>query len=151
MDNWIERGARRKKNLAKANELWQAIQTSIEGVCKSFNGEHADVGSVELSPQNGHSLLIEVSHEQNKSVAMDTKRRVRITFDETSSQVRFTIDEHEARHVKIDADQERCFLKAGLKEITPDQFSELALKDALFTPRNPHRPGSPPPKVGVWS
>jgi hypothetical protein len=100
-------------------------------------------------PQNGHTLLVEVSHKKNAPAMMDMKRRVRIVFDGADT-ITVTVDEHDARQIRIDANQEGCFLKLRNQEITPDAFSEFALKDALLTPRIPESPGSPTPKWD-WS
>jgi hypothetical protein len=145
--NWVERKFVREQNLTKADDLWQAVLTAIEGACKSFNTYYSAIGNAKVSPQNGHSILVEVAHRATQTAPMDTRRRVRILFDERTLTV--TLDEHSARTVQVEADQERCFLKYGKGELTPDKFSEFALGDAFFTPRNPHAPSSPAP--GSWN
>jgi hypothetical protein len=148
-ENWVERRFLREQNLNKAEDVWQAASTAIDDACKSFNTFYPAIGKAVFSPQNSHSILVEVTHEATKNVPMDTKRRVRIVFD--GRRIAVALDEHSARNYQIEADQERCFLKSGAREITPDELSHLALEDALFTPRNPNLPSSPPPRTGQWS
>jgi|ERR1017187_8791869 hypothetical protein len=149
-DNWIERRFKREHNLDKAEDLWQAVSTAIHDACNSYNAHYANiVGQANFIPQNGHGILVEVTHEENKRNPMDTKRRVRVTFD--GRRISVTVDEHTARVCDIEADEAGCFIKSNTGKLSPDEFSSLALRDALFTPRNPNTPESPAPKFGVWS
>jgi hypothetical protein len=152
-DNWIERRFHREDSLRHTEDLWQSISTAIDNTCKSFNAHYAEIGTANFQPQNGHSILIEINHQANRNIRMDTKRRVRITF--SGQAINVTIDEHPAKTFPIDSDGERCFIKSPKlpkgEELTPDQFSEVALTDAFFTPRNPEVAKSPRPRYGPWN
>jgi hypothetical protein len=151
MDNWIEREARQNEQLKTgAPGLWHKILTAVEDTRNSYNKHHSDKGNATILPQNGISVLIEVTHQPTRSQQMDMKRRVRLSFDGERS-ISIAVDEHSRVPAIIDADEERCFLTINKKEITLDQFCKYALYDAFFTPKIPQKPGSPKPTITEWT
>lgn len=147
--NWVERKFLRDQNLGnKAEDVWQAASTAVDDACKSFNTLYSSIGKAAFILTNGHSILVEVTHEALKRHPIDLKRRVRILFND--HQITAALDEHPAMTFSMEANEERCFLKFSSAEITPDEFSSHVLNDAFFTPRNPGSPKSPRPHT-AWS
>jgi hypothetical protein len=150
-DNWVERRFTREQHLNKSDDLWQAISTEIHNACKSLTARYPETGQAKFIPQNGHRILVEMTHSKNErmNLPMDMKRRVTLTFN--GKDINVTLDEHPAKIVSIDSDLEGCFLKYQQRKMSVDQFSEMVLRDAFFTPRNPHAPKSPAPGPWTWT
>jgi hypothetical protein len=140
VENWVERRFLREQNLAKADDVWQATATAIHNACESFNKRYSHLAKVEIFPQNGHRILIQVTHESSRPniYQATTKRSVVITFDPEKPCITSTTDGGPAKQFRIEADEGRCFLRLGQSEITPDACSQYALDDALFKPKQPH-------------
>lgn len=148
--NWIDRRFGREHHLNNAPDVWQKVSTAIDDACKSFN-ERGEFGKAETYPQNGHRILVIIEHEPPKQFQMDMKRRVTIAFEESAPRITVTVDALPAKTFPIEADEQHCFLKWAGAEISPDDFSKIALEDALFKKKSLPPSSSPPPKVGEWS
>jgi hypothetical protein len=127
-DNWVERRAAREKHLGGASEVWQQALTAIDDSCNSFKSHYSDIGSPELTQQNGHRIIVAL-----KFTTGGKRRFASIFFDESKPQISVAVDDGAAKNFKIEADDSHCFIKSPTgQEISADEFSRLALEDVLF-------------------
>jgi len=147
-DNWIERRAAREKNLEGAIEVWQRAVTAIDNACNSYKANYSDLGSTELLQENGHRIIVAVKHASGGK-----RRHASIIFDDAKPHISVAIDEGSAKHFRIEADETHCFIKSPAgKEISADEFSQIALEDVLFKrPSASSRPSGGTSKSTAWS
>jgi hypothetical protein len=152
-DNWLERKVLREKNLTIfAPDVWQSAGAAIRNVCDSFNKEHAEPGvTADIEMHNGHYLVVAITlTKQTPAFTSSTTRRVTIEFDERKPSISVTIDGGSAKVFPLEADEKHCFIRFSGKEITADEFSEFALKDALFGKVKPKQ-WAGQARAGEWS
>lgn len=135
--NWVDRRFGRERNLGKAVDVWNGAIAAVHSAVDSFNGKDEYV-KARVIPQTGHCVLVEVEHPQPDMPHMyhaEPKRSVTIAFGESQPAITVTIDAARAIPFQIEADETHCFLKFHDDEISADEFSELALKEAFFKPK----------------
>ena len=138
MSDWVERRALRQQNLStQAADVWQAAIVAVENSCNSFRKYYATRAQVLVKPQNGHRLLVNITLENappGSSSPTKIKRLVAISFAEaeTPPTITVTVDNGPAKTFQIEADEQHCYICFEKKEVSPDEFSRLALEDALF-------------------
>lgn len=130
MDNWVERRARREKNLKDTPAAWEAVRTAIDNCCNSYRANFSSIAEVSNQPENGHRILITVRFVVMPAIP----RRISIEFARRENKIRATIDDGAAKVFDIDADTERPFISFRSKEISPDELTREVLEKALFEP-----------------
>src|SRR6266849_3445649 len=133
-DNWLERKLLREQILNDhAADVWQAASAAIQNVCNSFNKSAEPGTTADIERHNGHLLVVSITlRKQTPVYAGSVTRRVTIQFDGRKPNISVTVDDSVAKVFLIEADETHCFIKFGGREVSPDEFSEFALKDALF-------------------
>jgi recombination DNA repair RAD52 pathway protein len=126
--DWVQRRAMRERNLSKdAPDVWQEVLTAIDNCCRSFREWYAVSAKLEKKIQNGHRIVIKVTRNNPPSTM-----HVQIDFDETVPCIWAARDARSPAQFLVDADEHSSFLKYNGERISVDDFSEIALKDALF-------------------
>jgi hypothetical protein len=131
MSNWVERRAIREQHLRNASTVWQDAKSAIDECCISFRERFPGIARVINQEQNGHRILIEVRF----TFEPNTPRQISIKFsDEPEKQITVTVDGGGAVIFPIDADEHHAYIACEDKEISADEFTQMALEEALFKP-----------------
>jgi|ERR1017187_2412613 hypothetical protein len=148
--NWVERKFQVEQVLKqreqvlkeKATDLWDDARSAIQDCCNSFRRRYDE--GLEDKLENGLRIRIIRSFMVDHPLTTGTlKRRILAAFNETVPCIEVTVDDEIPIQFKIDADTSRAFITNEGREITADEFSEMALKRALCTPPEPSRAKGP--------
>jgi hypothetical protein len=133
-NNWVESRWLRESNLTDdAPAVWQSVATAIGNTCDAFNAHYSHLATVDHNAQNG--CIVVTVHRKIIPARQMIEISVRIVLEQN----RISVIEgyHDApRHFQIASDETHAFLKYGEKEITADEFSELALENVFFNTSN---------------
>jgi len=151
MENWVECRALREQYQANAADVWQSARTAIDNCCNSYRQHFGGTAQVINQAENGHRVLIGIHFHQT-----GRGRQVSIEFgrdEKNIPKISVTVDDKAAKIFQITADEHHAFISFQGKEISADEFSRLALEDALFKLPEPKKWESqgPPPRTGEWS
>lgn len=130
MANWIDRRALIEQNLRTAKVVWQSAKSAIDECCESYRTNFIGLAQLMNAEQNGHRILLSLRFFQQPN----NPRQVSILFSEPEKEIRVTIDGGKAAVFPIHADDKHAFISYQDKELTPDQFTQVALEEALFDP-----------------
>jgi len=149
MENWVERIALRNQHLANAEDLWQSARTAIDNCCNSYRQHFAGTAQVTNQAENGHRIVVAIhfhltgwGRHVSIEFGRDAKNAIGITV---------TVDDKPAKLFQILADADHAFISFQDKEISADEFSRLALEDALFKSPEPRKSKGRPAHTGEWS
>lgn len=137
MDNWVERRALREQHIRNADEVWQSARTAIDNCCNSFRQHFAGFARVTNQPQNGHRIVVGIHFP-----ITGRGRNVSIGFgndDKGIPIINVTVDDQAVRLFPIMADENHAYISFQGKEISGDEFSRLALEEALFKQLQPEK------------
>jgi hypothetical protein len=148
--NWIERKAASEKQLREhSRDIWNAAIIAVDNCLRSFKEHYSDLATVSQEHGNGHLLIVTIKF----SDAQLLQRQVRIAFNEDKPEISVLVDGGPALLYPIKSDASHSFLFWREKEISPDDFSQWALRSPLFIPPSPKksRSGSPTASHTAWS
>jgi hypothetical protein len=136
--NWVDRRFARERNFAQAVDVWNSIVGAIHDVVESFNRE-GKYGRATVFSQNSPLLRIEVEQTHGNAYVRPTetmRRRVTIGFNNGNEPaITASLDAEPLVTFPIEADEIHCFVRHRGAEISPDDFSKIALEKAFFTPK----------------
>ena len=133
-NNWVESRWLRESNLTdEATGVWQSVATAIDNTCDAFNAHYSHLAKVDHNAQNG--CIVVTVHRK----IIPARQMIDDTVQIILEQNRISVIEgyhDDPRYFSIASDETHAFLKYGGKEITADEFSELALENVLFNTPN---------------
>lgn len=132
--NWVENRWCRESSLTDdAPGVWQSVAMAIGDTCDAFNAHYSHLANVDHSAQNG--CIVVTVHRK----ILPARQMIDVSVQIILERNRISVIEgykDDPRHFPIASDETHAFLKYAGKEITADEFSELALENVLFNPLN---------------
>ena len=134
--NWVDKKAHRESILRdRADGVWQDARSAIQDCCESARKHYGK--AIEDITENGHRIRLTISFPDPNRGPHDVKRVVLVRFVSSAPCIEVTIDDSASKKFTIDADGEHAYILGDSKEITVDEFSRIALQEALF--KSPER------------
>jgi hypothetical protein len=148
-DNWVEKRARHDQKLKDENAwmaakaaikdetIWMDAKAAITDCCRSFQRHYSCLATVDCEHVTAKYTRVFVTF--NKQIpgqpppADPRVTLVEIMFDGAKPQITVTIGEN-VTYFPIDANEERAFVAHYGRELSPDEFSRIALEDVFFAP-----------------
>ena len=129
--NWVERKAASEKQLEEhAGDVWNAALTAVDNCLRSFKEHYPELAIVSKENGNGYRLILTVKFSDPTLPA----RKVVIAFNEDKPEISVVVDGGTPLLYAIKSDADHSFIFWREKEISADDFSQSALRAALFLP-----------------
>ena len=147
--NWVERKAASEKQLGeRASDVWDAALTAVDNCLRSFKEHYPELATASKENGNGHRLIVTIKFSDSTLPA----RKVVIAFNEDKPEISVVVDGGTPLLYAIKSDADHTFLFWQEKEISADDFSQSALRAALFLPPAKKSRGMQrPPNFTAWS
>lgn len=138
--NWVDRRARRERLLSEGGpEVWQQVRAALQDACESYT-RHYDQLQRQLRCELENGIRLRITHGRTTILVAFVQELPAIVSAANQGKLIFTID----------ADEDSAFVEHQGRRITPDEISELILKDLLFPATSARRADSPASGPGGW-